>query len=91
METHANNDAYLPYAIKNLATRMDCGINQCDFSPQLFYRMFLTSSVAGQIEKGNSNYVAGLSSAELASLIIERTVGASLTVIDDTLTITPKY
>ena len=47
METRAYNMAYLPYAMENLATMMDCGINQCGFSPQLFYRKFLTSGVAG--------------------------------------------
>lgn len=91
METHAYNEAYLPYAMENLATMMDCGINQCGFSPQLFYRMFLTSGVAGQIEKGNPRYVAGLSGAELAHRVIELTVGQSPAAIDGTFTISPEY
>ena len=91
METHAYNEAYLPYAMENLATMMDCGINRCGYSPQLFYRMFLTSGVAGQIEKGNPRYVAGLSGAELAHRVIELTVGQSPEAIDGTFTISPEY
>ena len=91
METRAYNEAYLPYAMENLAVMMDCGINQCGFPPQLFYRMFLTSGVAGQMEKGNPRYVAGLSGSELADRVIELTAGASPAVIDGTFTISPEY
>lgn len=91
METRAYNEAYLPYAMENLAAMMDCGINQCGFPPQLFHRMFLTSGVAGQIEKGNPRYVAGLSGAELASRVIELATGRSPVVIDGTFTISPEY
>ena len=91
METHAYNEAYLPYAMENLATMMDCGINQCGFSPQLFYRMFLSSGVARQMEKGNPRYVAGLSGAELANRVVELTSGASPASIDGTFTISPEY
>ena len=77
METHAYSEAYLPYAMENLAVMMDCGINRCGFPPQLFYRMFLSSGVAGQIEKGNPRYVAGLSGAGLASRVIELSTGES--------------
>ena len=91
METHAYNIAYLPCAMENLATMMDCGINQCGFSPQLFYRMFLTSGVARQIEKGNPRYVAGLSGAELANRVVELTSGTSPAAIDGTFTISPEY
>lgn len=91
METHAYYEAYLPYAMENLATMMDCGINRCGFSPQLFYRMFLTSGVASQIEKGNPRYVAGLSGAELACHVIGISVGESPAAIDGTYTISPEY
>ena len=91
METRAYNEAYLPYAMENLATMMDCGINQCGISPQLVYRMFLTSGVARQIEKGNPRYVAGLSGAELANRVVEITNGTSPAAIDGTFTISPEY
>ena len=91
METRAYNEAYLPYAMENLAAMMDCGINQCAFPPQLFHRMFLTSGVANQIEKGNPRYVAGLSGAELASRVVELATGMSPAVIDGTFTISPEY
>ena len=91
METRAYNEAYLPYAMENLAAMIDCGINQCDFPPQLFYRMFLTSGVASQIEKGNPRYLAGLSGAELASRVIELVAGESPKEIDGTFSISPEY
>ena len=91
METNAYNEAYLPYAMENLAAMMHCGINQCGYSPQLFYRMFLTSGVARQIEKGNPRYVAGLSGAELACRVVELSVGESPVTIDGTFAITPEY
>lgn len=91
METRAYNEAYLPYAMENLATMIDCGINQCGFPPQLFYRMFLTSGVASQIEKGNPRYLAGLSGAELASRVIELVAGESPMEIDGTFSISPEY
>lgn len=91
METRAYNEAYLPYAMENLATMMDCGINQCGFPPQLFHRMFMTSGVASQIEKGNPRYVAGISGAELASRVIELATGKPPVEIDGTFTISPEY
>lgn len=91
METHAYNEAYLPYAMENLAVMMDCGINQCGFPAQLFHRMFLTSSIATQIEKGNPRYLAGLSGAELACQIIELTTGESPAAIDGGYIISAEY
>lgn len=91
METHAYSESYLPYAMENLAVMMDCGINQCGFSPQLFYRMFLTSGVAAQIEKGNPRYVAGLSGAELAHCVVELSAGELTASIDGSFSLTPEY
>lgn len=75
MEIHAYNESYLPYAMENLATMMDCGINKCGYPPELFFRMFLTSGVAEQFEKGNPRYVVGMSGAELADYVIEKGTG----------------
>lgn len=91
METRAYNESYLPYAMENLAVMMDCGINQCGYPPKLFYRMFLTSGVAHQVEKGNPRFLAGLSGAELAQRVVEGTVGKSPEVIDGTFTLSPEY
>ena len=91
METRAYYEAYLPYAMENLAVMMDCGINKCGYSPKQFYRMFLTSGIARQIEKGNPRYVAGLSGAELAYLVIELSSGESRADIDGTFTLSPEY
>lgn len=91
METHAYNEAYLPYVMENLAIMMDCGINKCGFPPELFYRMFLSSSIASQIEKGNPHYTVGLSGTELANIVLERTLGKIPEGIDGSFTISPEY
>lgn len=91
MEIRAYNEAYLPYAMENLAAMMDCGINQCGYSPRLFFRMFLTSGVASQIEKGNPRYIVGLSGAELACDVFDRTMGECPSVIDGTFSLSPEY
>ena len=91
METRAYNEIYLRSAMVALATMMDCGINKFGFSPAVFYRMFLTSGVAGQFEKGNPRYVAGMSGAELADCIINRVIGKPSRTNDGTYSISPEY
>lgn len=91
METHAYNESYLSHAMGALATMMDCGINKCGFSPELFYHMFLTSGVAAQFEKGNPRYIAGMSGAELTDHITERTMGKVLPSNDGTYSTSPEY
>lgn len=91
METHAYNESYLPSAMGVLATMMDCGINRCGFSPELFHRMFLTSGVAAQFEKGNPRYIAGMSGAELTDRVTELVVGKVFPSNDGTYSISPEY
>lgn len=91
METHAYNECYLPSAMGALATMMDCGINKCGFSRNFFYRMFLTSGVAGQFEKGNPKYIAGMSGAELIDCITNRVLGKTLRSNNGTYSISPEY
>ena len=91
METHAYNESYLPSAMRTLATMMDCGINRCGISPDVFYRMFLSSGIAGQFEKGNPKYIAGMSGAELADCITHKVIGKSFPSNDGTYSISPEY
>lgn len=91
METHAYSESYLPYAMGAIATMMDCGINKCGFAPDLFYRMFLTSGLAAQFEKGNPKYIVGMSGAELADHVAERTMGKVLSANDGTYSTSPEY
>ena len=91
METHAYNEAYLPYAMENLAVMMDCGINGCGISPSLFFSMFLSSGVAGYFEKGNPRYVAGLSGTELAHLVVETATGLAPATNDGSFYLSPEY
>lgn len=87
----AYNESYLPGAMQALATMMDCGINRCGFTPDMFYRMFLTSGVAEQFEKGNPRYVAGLSGAELADCVMEATMGKTHPANDGCYAVSPEY
>lgn len=87
----AYNESYLPGAMQALATMMDCGINRCGFAPGIFYRMFLTSGVAEQFEKGNPRYVAGLSGVELADCVIEAAIGKDYPPNDGTYSVSPEY
>ena len=91
METRAYNESYLPSAMRILATMMDCGINRCGFPPDTFYRMFLTSGVACQFEKGNPKYIAGISGAELTDCITYRVIGKTVETNDGTYSISPEY
>lgn len=88
---HAYNESYLPSAMGALATMMDCGINRCGFSPDVFFHMFLTSGVAGQFEKGNPRYIAGMSGAELTDCITYIVIGKTLESNDGTYSISPEY
>ena len=74
-----------------LATMMDCGINKCGLSPDFFYRIFLASGVAGQFEKGNPRYVAGMSGAELTDCITGELLGKTIPSNDGTYSISPEY
>lgn len=91
METPAYNESYLPSAMGALATMMDCGINKCGFSPDAFYRMFLASGVAGQFEKGNPKYIAGMSGAELTDCITNRVIGKTIWSNNGAYSISPAY
>ena len=91
METHAYNEAYLPYAMENLAVMMDCGINGCGIAPSLCFSMFLSSGVAGYFEKGNPRYVAGLSGIELAHLVVETATGLAPATNDGSFYLSPEY
>ena len=87
----AYNESYLPGAMQALATMMDCGINRCGFTPEMFYQMFLTSGVAEQFEKGNPRYVAGLSGAELADCVMKAAMGKAHPSNDGTYCVSPEY
>lgn len=87
----AYDESYLPSAMGALATMMDCGINKCGFSPDGFYRMFLTSGVAGQFEKGNPKYIAGMSGAELTDCITYRVIGKTLESNNGSYSLSPEY
>jgi len=76
METHAYSEMYLSHVMENLAVMFDCGINFFGIPAEMFYSMFITSGVAGQIENGNPKYLVGYSGLELAEIVIEHSGGA---------------
>lgn len=91
MKTYSYNESYLPHAMMALATMMDCGINKCGFSPDLFFSMFLTSGIADQFEKGNPKYICGMSGAEIADTIIFKITGNTSPHNDGSYSVSKEY
>lgn len=63
---NAYYSGYLNDAQDALGNMMEYGINICGYDPEEFFIMFLTSGVATQFEKGNPEFIAGMSGGELA-------------------------
>ena len=67
----AYKKTYLKDAMRNLAVMLDCGVNKYGYPLDVFYGFFLTSDVSRQFAQGNPRYLAGLSGAELADLVVQ--------------------
>ncbi|MCQ2306350.1 MAG: hypothetical protein MJ000_02145 [Bacteroidales bacterium] len=91
MMTVAYNETYLPSAMHNLATMMDCGVNKYGLTAYQFFSLFLKSGIAKQFAKGNPRYVVGISGVELADAVIERTNGTLLASNDGSYSETPEF
>lgn len=68
---HAYDEIYLEDAMNNFAVMLDYGSQACEGDIDEFYESFLASDVACQFEKGNPQYIAGLSGIELAETVFE--------------------
>ncbi len=70
---NAYDKDYLYHAQKNLGHMVDFAINTCDYDLDVFFDMFLASSVPEQFENGNPAYIAGKTGPELVRIIVLET------------------
>ena len=59
MEMHAYSEDYLLTAQRILGDMLDYAVNEYEFDPDEFYKMFLVSDVSRQFQEGNPTYKAG--------------------------------
>ena len=69
MMIHAYDEIYLEDAMTNFAVMLDYGSQAYEGDIEEFYESFLASHVSCQFEKGNPQYIAGLSGIELAETV----------------------
>ena len=53
MEMHAYSEDYLLTAPRILGDMLDYAVNEYEFDPDEFYKMFLVSDVSRQFQEGN--------------------------------------
>ena len=87
----AYKKTYLAGAMRNLAVMMDCGVRKYGYPIEEFYQKFLSSDVSRQFASGNPRFVAGLSGAELADMVVEAADGEISPLNDGTYTVGPEY
>lgn len=66
----AYSESYLNDAKQNLAECFDYAVNDCQFEPVLFSKLFVQSGYADKFERGNPAVVAGMSGIELAKKVM---------------------
>ena len=57
-------------AMETMGAMMDCAANCYGVPPEHFHALFLASGIDREIEKGNPRFIAGVSGAELARMIL---------------------
>lgn len=87
----AYKKTYLKDAMRNLAVMFDCGVSKYGYSLDVFYELFLTSDVSRQFAHGNPRYLAGLSGAELADLVVQSSGEPISEKNDGSFSVGPEY
>ena len=87
----AYKKTYLNNAMRNLAVMLDCGVRKYGYPIEDFYEKFLASEVSRQFANGNPRYLAGLSGAELADMVVEAADGEISNANDGTYSAGPEY
>ncbi len=87
----AYKKTYLKDAMRNLAVMFDCGVNKYGYPLDVFYELFLTSDVSRQFAHGNPRYLAGLSGAELADLVVQSSGSPISESNDGSFSVGPEY
>ena len=70
MEMHAYSEDYLLTAQRILGDMLDYAVNEYEFDPDEFYKMFLVSDVSRQFQEGNPTYIAGKNGCEIVKEVI---------------------
>jgi len=74
--TRAYNETYLDDAMQNLGDIPDYALVDCGYALDEFFSWLITSGIAKKFERGNPEYVAGMSGVELAREVIILTTGS---------------
>lgn len=87
----AYKKTYLKDAMRNLAVMFDCGVSKYGYPLDVFYGLFLTSDVSRQFAQGNPRYLAGLSGAELADIVVQASGNPVSERNDGSYSVGPEY
>ncbi len=92
MEMHAYSEDYLLTAQRILGDMLDYAVNEYEFDPDEFYKMFLVSDVSRQFQEGNPTYIAGKNGCEMVKEVI-RSAGLIMEEIPDEMYLdkSPEY
>lgn len=71
----AYDESYLSDAMDTLGEMLDYAVIDCGYDADEFFGWFTSSGIAGQFERGNPKFVAGMSGIELAQEVVFRTTG----------------
>ena len=69
---HAFDEKYLDDAMRNLGEAFDFARNVCQVELDDFFAMMISSGAAAQFERGNPQYVSGMSDTELAMEVLRK-------------------
>ena len=58
--------------MRNLAVMMDCGVRKYGYTIGVFYDKFPSSGVSRQFGQGIPRYLVGISGAELADMVVQK-------------------
>ena len=73
MKTPAYDEFYLTMAMENLGDAFEYAVYELQLDPDDFFQRFLASGIADAFGCGNPVFMAGISGAEMARTVLERT------------------
>ena len=74
MGIYAYDEEYVELAQRTLGDMLDYAVNTLSLELETYWRIFLTSRISKEYEKGNPTYVAGMNGCELADKVLENTI-----------------
>lgn len=73
MKTPAYDEFYLTMAMENLGDAFEYAVYELKLEPDDFFQRFLASGIADAFGRGNPVFMAGVSGAEMARTVLEKT------------------